>query len=96
MTPRERGTAAAGHTNTKLLQDPRDTKGTEGHTGHGGIERDTRRQKDRRARGGYKRHQEDRRATRGDRSGPQGHRDPTEGRGMEMESPPGEGRGGAY
>jgi hypothetical protein len=40
MTPREGGTAAAGHSNTNyncavttLLQDPRDTKGTGGHTG---------------------------------------------------------------
>jgi hypothetical protein len=74
MTPREGGTAAAGHTKLKMYYTYA-TVGPKRHQGHrgtdGGIERDTRgtggnkgdprHQKDRRAHGGCKRHQEDRR-----------------------------------
>jgi hypothetical protein len=77
MTPREGGTAAAGHTKLQLRYNYT-TVGPKRHQGHrrthGGIERDTRRT------GG---HTGDARGTRGtggrtrgDRSGPQGHRDP--------------------
>jgi hypothetical protein len=78
MTPREGGTAAAGHTKLQLHYNYT-TAGPKRHQGHrrtnGGIKRDARRT------GG---HTGDARSTRrtggttrGDRSGPQGHRDPT-------------------
>jgi hypothetical protein len=87
MTPREGGTAAAGHTKlylhyTYITVGPKRhhqvygrTRGgsreiPEGPEGTRGDPRDTRSQKDRRAHGECKRHQEDRRETRGDRSGP--------------------------
>ena len=73
MTPGEGGTAAAGHTVLQLRYYRTQETPRVPEEARGGQERH---QKDRRAHGGCKRHQGDWRENTGDRSGPQGQRDP--------------------